>query len=213
MTGRKHVLLLIEASSAYARGCLCGVARYANHHTQWVLHHVPRAGTDADELALLASVKADGIIARIETARISQALRARNVPTIAIASSAPVPDFPTIGTDEHRVIELGVEHLLGNGFSELAYCGVPGRVYSDLRESAFRAMPTPPQINKHVYHPPRLRSEDEDPLVPLAKWLSSLPKPVGVLACHDTRAREIVQACNLADIRVPEEVAVVGGRQ
>src|SRR6202042_2398690 len=44
----------------------------------------------------------------------------------------------------------------------------------------------------------------------LAKWLESLPKPVGILAANDSRAHHILEACRAFGLRVPEEVAVIG---
>src|SRR5690349_11313129 len=40
-----QILLLIESSSAYGRGCLCGFARYARNRTNWILHHQSGANT------------------------------------------------------------------------------------------------------------------------------------------------------------------------
>jgi LacI family transcriptional regulator len=206
MVSTPHILLLVESSSAYGRGCLCGFARYARNHTDWILQHVANANTSKDELELLSRYRADGIIARIETPEVAQAIAARKVPTVAIASSTASHPFPSITTDDQQVVKLGVEHLLANGFSHLAYCGLPGRAFSDARQAAFMDTPTPGQITKHVY-----KNRDAGADVPLmANWLASLPRPVGVLACHDSRARHVLQACAMAGLEVPTNVAVVG---
>ncbi len=42
------------------------------------------------------------------------------------------------------------------------------------------------------------------------KWLDSLEKPVGLMACYDVRARHVLIACRSLGILVPEEVAVIG---
>jgi len=44
----------------------------------------------------------------------------------------------------------------------------------------------------------------------IARWLASLPNPVGVLACYDIRGQEVLEACRLAGLRVPDDVAVMG---
>ena len=44
----------------------------------------------------------------------------------------------------------------------------------------------------------------------LIKWLQTLPKPIAILACNDIRGQQIVNACREIDIKVPEEVAVLG---
>jgi LacI family transcriptional regulator len=47
-------------------------------------------------------------------------------------------------------------------------------------------------------------------LTEIADWLRSLEKPVGLLARDDLRAREVLDACRLAGLHVPEEIAVLG---
>jgi LacI family transcriptional regulator len=42
-------------------------------------------------------------------------------------------------------------------------------------------------------------------------WLKSLPKPVGIFTWATESGREIIEACRIADIAVPFEVAVLGG--
>jgi LacI family transcriptional regulator len=44
----------------------------------------------------------------------------------------------------------------------------------------------------------------------LAAWLASLPKPVGIMACDDVRARHVLEACRSLGLRVPHDVAVIG---
>jgi LacI family transcriptional regulator len=44
----------------------------------------------------------------------------------------------------------------------------------------------------------------------LAAWLTDLPKPVGVLACYDIAGQEVLEACKIAGLAVPDAVAVIG---
>ncbi len=44
----------------------------------------------------------------------------------------------------------------------------------------------------------------------IARWLPTLPRPLGVLACLDLRGQQVLSACRQAGLRVPEEVAVIG---
>ena len=44
----------------------------------------------------------------------------------------------------------------------------------------------------------------------LLDWLHSLPKPCGIFAACDDRAFEILEVCNEAGIRVPQEIGLLG---
>src|SRR5690606_21582243 len=51
---------------------------------------------------------------------------------------------------------------------------------------------------------------DEDQVELLAGWLADLPKPLGIMACNDMRALQVIAAAQAARLLVPEQVAVLG---
>jgi DNA-binding LacI/PurR family transcriptional regulator len=56
---------------------------------------------------------------------------------------------------------------------------------------------------------PLLRGEEEDPAAIMA-WLSRLRKPCGIFALCDAWARIVARYARAANLRVPEDVALVG---
>lgn len=44
----------------------------------------------------------------------------------------------------------------------------------------------------------------------LAEWLLGLPKPIAVFSTNDERARHVLEACHIAGLDVPGDVAVLG---
>ena len=63
-----------------------------------------------------------------------------------------------------------------------------------------------------VYQTPkekmRMSWEIEQPY--LAEWLLQLPKPIAVFATNDDRARHVLEACHIAGLDAPSDVAVLG---
>jgi LacI family transcriptional regulator len=47
-------------------------------------------------------------------------------------------------------------------------------------------------------------------LAELMDWLASLAKPMGLMACNDSQGRHVLEACRQSDLRVPEDVAIIG---
>jgi len=63
----------------------------------------------------------------------------------------------------------------------------------------------------HVYPGAKpFEQEWEVERVRMTRWLGKLPKPVAIFAANDMRARQVLDACLRADIRVPYEAAVLG---
>jgi LacI family transcriptional regulator len=44
----------------------------------------------------------------------------------------------------------------------------------------------------------------------LAHWLKTLPRPAGIMASNDQRARHVLEAARLAGLRIPDDLAVIG---
>jgi LacI family transcriptional regulator len=211
------VALLVETSRGYGRALLRGVVRYARLHGPWAFHLRP--GDFEQDVPRLREWGGTGIIARIETPEVARAVLRAGVPTIALdlaeaehAAGHPLSRLGEVASDSRGAARLAAEHLLERGFRHFAFVGTPGRVWSDRREAAFVDRLRESGCAVAIYRPPGERRGvaplREQPH--LARWLAALPRPAGVMACHDDRGREVLEACRVAGLAVPDEVAVIG---
>jgi LacI family transcriptional regulator len=117
-------------------------------------------------------------------------------------------------TDNVRIGELAAEHLLERGLRQFAYCGIPDSYYNSFareREEAFRARLLAAGFVCPAFHGRHRHTTKWDSLIDgLAKWLRTLPRPVGLMACDDPRARHVLLACRRAGLAVPDDIAVIG---
>jgi LacI family transcriptional regulator len=215
----KRVMLLIESSRAYGRGCLLGVAAYVRSHGRWSILHIERGLTEGIP-KFLKSWEGDGVISRIENAKIAKAVADLGVPAVDLRGSHRPAGGAMLDTDPRIVTRMAAEHFLDIGFRNFAYIGYPGVDFSERRIVAFQDYLTSRGMVVHVYTPhlPSHLSTDilgweargELEGASIAEWLQSLPRPLAVLACNDVRGRQIIDACIRSDLSVPEEVAVIG---
>ncbi|QDU88830.1 Xylose operon regulatory protein [Pirellulimonas nuda] len=219
MAKLKHVLLLIESSRAYGRDCLLGVADYLRAHGGWHVLNIER-GLSEQLPKAIARWKGDGVLARIENARIAAAIQAFGVPTVDLRGSYPPPGGAIFDSDHAAIGQMAAEHFLDVGFTKLAFCGFPGVGFSEQRGAAFCEHLSARDIKTHVYEPQNQRLMPTDVLgweargefegATIASWLKGLPRPLAVFACNDIRGRQVIEACHQFGIAVPDEVAVVG---
>jgi LacI family transcriptional regulator len=126
------------------------------------------------------------------------------------------PMVPLAPLDNVGIGRLAAEHLTERGFRHLAFVGEKGSEWSAERAEGFQMCwkawrARQPAATFHRLDLSLKHVDDWYPVVgELVGWLRTLPKPVGILACRDLRAREVSHACSLARLRVPEEVAIVG---
>jgi LacI family transcriptional regulator len=210
MPNRLRVALLIESSNAYARGILEGIAAYIRRHQSWSIFLPEQRRGDAPPPSL-ARWKGDGIIARIETPAVADAVRRLGLPAIDLSAARLIPSLPWVETDDDAIARLAADHFLERGFRRLAYCGDPRFNWSRWRCARFR------QLAEDAGATCRLYGAEDAPLASwqaehsrLVRWVRSLPRPVGILACYDIKAQQLLDACRDAHLAVPEEVAVLG---
>lgn len=212
-----RVALLVETSRGYGRDVLRGIIRYARTHGPWSFYIRP--GDFIQVVPKMRDWGGTGIIARIETRRMAEAIAEANLPTIGldIAPRRRVGDdwFESISEmhpDPVAATNMAIDHLLDRGFREFAFVGLSTPAWAQARETAFVTRMAESGFNYQLYEPPTSRQEREwgREQTTLTEWLCGLPKPIGLFACNDDRGRQVLEAAFAADIPVPEDLAVVG---
>jgi LacI family transcriptional regulator len=214
---RRQVALLIDFSRWYGRRILLGVAKFVREHHEWSVQSEEWRWTDPVPY-WIKNWKGDGIIAWLETAELGEMVRDLKVPAVDVRGSSGC-GLPLIDTQNEVVATLAAEHFIQRGFRHYAFCGFVGANYSDHRSHWFRERLARAGFSCATYEPPEISRNiqtielekrgllfQED----LARWLKSLPKPVGIMACNDIRGQQVMNACRRVDLLVPEEVAVIG---
>jgi len=214
-----RVALLIESSRTYGRGILRGIARYAQVHGPWSFFAQERELHSAIP-DWLRSWKGQGIIARIEDRRSGKTLLKLGCPVVDVLGSVRCDGIPGFDTDAQAVAWLAAEFLSRAGFRHFGYCGYPGIPFSDRRQAAFVEQLTGRGQTVHVFsrlpsgasgvHIQAIEQHGLETEKAIAAWLRKQPRPLGLFACNDIRAQQVLNACREFGIKVPEELAVIG---
>lgn len=213
-TDPPRVAVVMDSTSAYARGVLSGIAHYAPVHGPWDFSH-KFFSRRASEEALLAEVdqwEGEGIIAHVRNRAMAERLAARRGPVVNVSGLLDVPELPLVTADNAAVGRLAAAHFADRGFHRVAFAGHEPHVYSWRRRAAFLETASAQSIECHVRdHPIGTGPWDEQASTAAWQaWLADLPKPVGVWAVNDPLARRLLHVCRGAGIAVPDEVAILG---
>jgi LacI family transcriptional regulator len=209
--GVRKVALLIETSNRYGRDLLYGVRDWMREGERWAIRFTEQ-GRRAPLPTWLKDWEGDGIIARVDSPRIAAALRRTRLPVVDVSAERFSSEFSRVSIDNGAVARLAAEHLEAKGFSDFAYCGDRRFLWSRQRGAEFkRCLAAKGRrcvdfAEKVAGGRPGLDAE----IRAIARWLKGLPKPVGVFACYDGRALQVLEACQLLGLHVPEQVAVLG---
>ena len=209
-----RIALLIETSREYARGLLRGVARYQQQHGPWSVYFEPH-GLDAAPPAWLRTWKGDGILARINDHQMANAIVETGIPAVDVRGAIEGLDIPFVGVENRPVAELAFDHLRSCSLSNFAFCGTPRgeNPNQDRRCDFFVELVEQAGRNCHVFLGEQKLNQTrdwEDQQTQRADWLTRLPKPIGIMTCHDDRGHQVLDACRRAGFQAPDEVAVIG---
>jgi LacI family transcriptional regulator len=212
---RLQVALLIETSNSYARGLLRGIHAYSREHGPWATYLSEQEQGDAKPVVLKDDWNGDGILARLDNRWIAQEVkkRQRKVPIVDLCAGRLLPGMPCVETDDRSIARMAAEHLFERNFNQFGYYGDCRFNWARWRGEHFRAIVTQEGFPVDLYEESKLgrtRSSSEKQQTLLVDWVKSLPKPVGIMACHDYAGWLLLQACHRAGAAVPDEVAVIG---
>lgn len=200
---------MIESSRAFGRELLQGIARFARLHGPWRFYREP--GGLEKTLPAIRGWGATGIIMR--DSQKNQPLLNLNVPAILVLhNSGQRENYPCIITDGQQIGRMAAEHLIERGYENFAFCGFDDLIFSQERLKSFRQHIEKAGFKVIQYRQPQTKRgrlwEYEQQY--LADWLASCPKPLALFACNDDRGLHAIEACKIAGIAVPDEVAILG---
>jgi LacI family transcriptional regulator len=218
------VILIFDTSGAASRRTIQGIARYSSLHGPWVFFREPpfyviTSGKlkTIKKLPDLDDQKADGIIAHIPYTRNGSQFIPEGIPAVVSPYSIrQFPHFRNLITDNVALGKMAAEYFLDRGFRNFAYCGFGGMYWSRERGESFAKRLKRAGFKTNFYQHGQLLSRTPikfsraDTEALLAEWLKSLPKPLAVMACNDDRGQGITEACKIAGLRIPYDVAVLG---
>lgn len=210
----KKVLLLIDYSSEFSRRLLKGLIQYSKEHGPWIFYRLPSYyKTLYGKEGIVKWAKewqADAIIARWDHEE-TDLLKALNIPVILQNYKDRSAFFSNLTGDYIGTGEMAARFFIKRRYINFAFYGNKGVVWSRERAEGFRKEVEKVGANYYYFESENLRGEQwSSSHIQLDQWLLSLPKPVGLFACDDSFALQVSEICKINNIRIPEEIALLG---
>ncbi|MCA9100588.1 MAG: DNA-binding transcriptional regulator [Pirellulales bacterium] len=212
----RRVAVVTETATSWGAGIVEGVANFAQRHANWSLFVEPRG--KYEELMLPERWNGDGVIARVTHEALSRQIIRSGLPAVDVSWFHLGDDqIAHCTADEDAAGRLAAEYFMDRGYRHFAYCAACHRPrYVDRLFDAYQATLKSQGFSCDVYAA-KERPVDGgsappvDAIANLANWLRSLPTPIGLFAFDAVRGRQVTDACATLGVRVPEDVAVLGG--
>lgn len=201
-----------RGTSLVGRRVWNGVVTFAREHRgvvvqQWSLARLTEPG-------FVAASGCDGVVMADGRAE-DFARLPRGLPAVTTSAYLEAVSLPRVCDDQRWIGELAAGYFTRRGFQTVAYCGYPFHHGSQLRGDGFAQTAGAAKARVLVYEVKG--SPEEDVAFNSAReqrrlrgWLRRLPKPCAILAFSDTLAGLVLQLALNENIRIPEDVALLG---
>ena len=190
--------------NAYAthRRMLRGILDYTRGHTPWAID-LRTGRRDEAFLADFEWSSCNGLITTEAPPELLHRIRRYRLPVVFVRSDL-ISAFPgcVLRCDNRPIGETAAAHLLSKQCAAYAFLDVPGMSWSRERGAVFAAAVECSGANCY-----RWRANGGEAL---ARRIAAAPKPLGVFAADDVRAREALDACRSAGCSVPDDVVILG---
>ncbi len=210
-----RILANLHASQKASREMSGGVLRYAATHpgVEAMLYGLGAARENMEEFR---DWKPDGVIVSTEDAdaiRLIERLGCRAAVLVNVKPPARTTlRCGSIFCDGAAIAEAAVSLFVRKRLRHTAYVGTrendPWSVERGIamRECALQADCT---FDAFTF-PDGARSDLASEMDALSKWVAKLPKPCGIFAANDLRAKDVVDACAAASVSIPQQIMVLG---
>lgn len=213
-----RIALLFKAKGQYKKDIVEGVCEYVKStRLMWdILLEEEDFQSDRHQIA---HWDGHGIIADFDDQELVSLLLNLPIPVVGIGGSyqigaARLKEISYVGSDNPALVKMAYEHLIEMGLPNFAFYSfkpTSRSLWALEREEAFRILVESDGFAPRIYEAmPSIAFNWSVILDDLVAWLRSLPKPIGIIAVNDSRARQVMQACLVAGISVPDEVAIIG---
>jgi LacI family transcriptional regulator len=203
--------LVMTHSLGFYRDILRGVKAFAVERPDWVFTPI---APEARAIELARPLNCDGYLAHVFTRPLASVLVKLRKPVISVAGVLPDLPLPRVAVDHVEVGRQAARHLLERGVCQFGFVGYPKHDFSVKRQEGFRETIESAGMTLDVFLERASRVQDPTGVwrwnQPLMDWLTSLPKPVGVLASNDVQASQVSECCRQLKLLVPDQVAIVG---
>lgn len=205
------ILLLTDYSQESERRFLNGFVKYTDTQGGCIFypmsHLISKTRDNSMEIIRMArKFKVDAIIGLWHNINIEEAKKL-GIPIFLRTYKKVYNEFPMLTGHYKEFGAYAANFFINQNFSNYAFIGMKDILWSISRYEGYsEQIHTTKKTETARYDVENFQNEIDA----ISKWLSSLPKPVAMLACNDFMARQVTEICQLQGIKIPEEISLLG---
>ena len=205
------ILLLTDYSQESERRFLNGFVKYTDTQGGCIFYPMSHLVSDKKDnsqeiISFARKFKVDAILGRWPNIDTAEAKKL-GIPIFLRTYKEEYSDFPMLTGHYKEFGAYAANYFIKQNFDNYAFIGLDGILWSEDRLEGYSE-----QIRR-VLKKEVSRYEAADfqaEAASISQWLHALPKPTAMLACNDYVARQVTELCLLENIRIPEDISLLG---
>lgn len=202
--------VLMTLDTHYKYEIVRGIVQFSKQNDHWSLYGQNRV---LHNLKDLKDWKGHGIIAHIDSKREADKLISLGLPIVDVCGAIDVnyDRLVQITNNDYLTGANAAKYFLQEGFTEFAFAGVKQRRWSIKRKQGFTEALPASHPGALLFERPRNYWTSNEPQADLIQWLKDRPiAPLAIMAADDRIGAQLIEACNMAKIHIPNEISIVG---
>ncbi|MFP6667833.1 MAG: XylR family transcriptional regulator [Pirellulales bacterium] len=208
---RVGLIIDINFAKQHHVGIVAGVRRYAQEQEHWDCIFSPQL---CETLRIPGTrSRYDGIITRV-TPKWARLIKKARVPLVNVRLQTTASDVLTVAPDRRAAGRMAAEHFLARGFRHFGYLGF--RNDKNSRQQCAGYWDTLQNAGWDCDIRLTNVTYDEESrkwqrfLDETNRWITSWPRPIGILAGSDFLCRYVADLCFRNGLDIPLDVALIG---
>ena len=210
---KRRILCFLTSNEVASISVMEGVFRFAATHPEWNVQTCGYHGS-TQGIRNYTEWKPEGVIICSNNENQNLDIRMPSMRGLVSLHAKPAPDLgiPTarVACDNKAIGQMAGQFLVKKGFRHFAYVGSLGNEQFSVERNVAFARTISDANSTYADYRPRNPTKDWDlESRNLLSFLQSLPKPCGVFAAFDARAKQIIDICQEAGIRIPQDISLI----
>lgn len=211
MNDIKKVLVFVETSREYGRSLIKGILSYCKCIPKWKIElplpfYIQQNRITAYKKTIQQG-DYDGIIGHVHNRSDCSFILNSNTPAILQSIYSHI-EGEKMNVDNIGIGIKAADFFLQKGHINFGFFGCRKLYFSAERSDAFSNHLQ--SGNYFEYSTGIDIKSNKEKFEKIGNWLKALPRPIGILACNDEWATLLNEACAFCEIKVPEEVSILG---
>ena len=204
------ILLLTDYSQESERRFLNGFVKYTDTQGGCIFYPMSHLVSDKKDnsqeiISFARKFKVDAILGRWPNIDTAEAKKL-GIPIFLRTYKEEYSDFPMLTGHYKEFGAYAANYFIKQNFDNYAFIGLDGILWSEDRLEGYSE-----QIRRVLKKASRYEAADfQAEAASISQWLHALPKPTAMLACNDYVARQVTELCLLENIRIPEDISLLG---